>query len=308
MASKRNSRIFVDEPAHTKEGQQTPNGTQFRSRQGSRSSSRDDMMQEVDEALLVGRDSSNTSRSQGLASVNMEHSISASSRTSDSSASSISAYQPQSTEYIAPLNGRPHNFGIVVPGVYRSSFPRSHDFEYIKGLGLKTIVTLVKKDDLDHDLETFVSREGIRQVVFNMKGTKKEAIPLSTMKAILSVVLDKSNYPLLIHCNHGKHRTGCVVGVVRKVAGWDAESVVAEYKTYAEPKAREVDVTYLDDFQVSSLVISNANAPKDICTKCGRLQPRTFFRAVIFSTCVLLLWFLSGSRISTATRSDNLLH
>ncbi|CAJ0552706.1 Ff.00g007840.m01.CDS01 [Fusarium sp. VM40] len=305
MASKRNSRLFVDEPIHTKEGQQTPNGTQFRSRQGSRSSSRDDMLQEVDAALLNGRD---TNRSQGFAAVNMEPSLSASSsRTSDSSASSISAYPPPSSEYIAPLNGRPHNFGIVVPGVYRSSFPRSHDFEYIKGLGLKTIVTLVKKEDLDHDLETFVSREGIRQVVFNMKGTKKEAIPLSTMKAILSIVLDKSNYPLLIHCNHGKHRTGCVVGIVRKVAGWDAESVVAEYKSYAEPKAREVDVTYLDDFQVSSLVISNTNAPKDICTKCGRMQPRTFFRAVIFSTCVLLLWFLSGSRISTATRPDHLL-
>jgi tyrosine-protein phosphatase SIW14 len=263
------------------------------------------MLQEVDAALLNGRD---TNRSQGFAAVNMEPSLSASSsRTSDSSASSISAYQSPSSEQIAPLNGRPHNFGIVVPGVYRSSFPRSHDFEYIKGLGLKTIVTLVKKEDLDHDLETFVSREGIRQVVFNMKGTKKEAIPLSTMKAILSIVLDKSNYPLLIHCNHGKHRTGCVVGVVRKVAGWDAESVVAEYKSYAEPKAREVDVTYLDDFQVSSLVISNANAPKDICTKCSRMQPRTFFRAVIFSTCVLLLWFLSGSRISTATRPDHLL-
>ncbi|SPJ75588.1 related to tyrosine-protein phosphatase SIW14 [Fusarium torulosum] len=305
MASKRNSRLFVDEPTHTKEGQQTPNGTQFRSRQGSRSSSRDDMLQEVDAALLNGRD---TNRSQGFAAVNMEPSLSASSsRTSDSSASSISAYQSPSSELIAPLNGRPHNFGIVVPGVYRSSFPRSHDFEYIKGLGLKTIVTLVKKEELDHDLETFVSREGIRQVVFNMKGTKKEAIPLSTMKAILSIVLDKSNYPLLIHCNHGKHRTGCVVGVVRKVAGWDAESVVAEYKSYAEPKAREVDVTYLDDFQVSSLVISNTNTPKDICTKCGRMQPRTFFRAVIFSTCVLLLWFLSGSRISTATRPDHLL-
>jgi tyrosine-protein phosphatase SIW14 len=155
MASKRNSRLFVDEPTHTKEGQQTPNGTQFRSRQGSRSSSRDDMLQEVDAALLNGRD---TNRSQGFVAVNMEPSLSASSRTSDSSGrlhsltrysrpfansslvSSISAYQSPPSEHIAPLNGRPHNFGIVVPGVYRSSFPRSHDFEYIKGLGLKTIV------------------------------------------------------------------------------------------------------------------------------------------------------------------------
>ncbi|KAF9765955.1 hypothetical protein IL306_001692 [Fusarium sp. DS 682] len=306
MTSKRSSRLFVDEPTHTREGQQTPNGAQFRSRQGSRSSTREEIMQETEEALFNGRDASNVSRSGSLSAVNMEHSLSASSRTSNSSASSISAYQSQSTDYTAPLNGRPHNFGVVIPGVYRSSFPRSHDFEYLKGLGLKTIVTLVKKEELDHDLEEFVHREGIRQVVFNMKGTKKEAIPLSTMKAILNIVLDKSNYPLLIHCNHGKHRTGCVVGVVRKIAGWDAESVVAEYKSYAEPKARECDVNYLDDFQVSSLVLPNMNVTKDICKKYSRFQPRVFFRALFFTTFVTVLFFVSGTRFSTATRPDHL--
>ncbi|ENH72674.1 hypothetical protein FOC1_g10013336 [Fusarium oxysporum f. sp. cubense race 1] len=297
MTSKRSSRLFVDEPTHTGEGQQTPNGTQFRSRQGSRSSTREETMQEVEEALFNGRDATNASRSGSLSAVNMEASLSTSSRTSNSSASSTSAYQSQSTDYTAPFNGRPHNFGVVIPGVYRSSFPRSHDFEYLKGLGLKTIVTLVRKDELDHDLETFVQREGIRQVVFNMKGTKKEAIPLGTMKAILSIVLDKSNYPLLIHCNHGKHRTGCVVGVV------------SEYKSYAEPKARECDVNYLDDFQVSSLGISNPipNVTKDVYKNRSRFQPRTFFRAVFLTAFVLLLFFMSGSKLSTATRPDHLL-
>ncbi|EMT64735.1 hypothetical protein FOC4_g10007418 [Fusarium odoratissimum] len=306
MTSKRSSRLFVDEPTHTREGQQTPNGTQFRSRQGSRSSTREETMQEVEEALFNGRDATNISRSGSLSAVNMEASLSTSSRTSNSSASSTSAYQSQSTDYTAPFNGRPHNFGVVIPGVYRSSFPRSHDFEYLKGLGLKTIVTLVRKEELDHDLETFVQREGIRQVVFNMKGTKKEAIPLGTMKAILSIVLDKSNYPLLIHCNHGKHRTGCVVGVVRKIAGWDAESVGAGY---AEPKARECDVNYLDDFQVSSLGISNPipNVTKDVYKNRSRFQPRTFFRAVFLTAFVLLLFFMSGSKLSTATRPDHLL-
>ncbi|KAG9506672.1 hypothetical protein J7337_000206 [Fusarium musae] len=294
MTSKRNSRLFVDEPTHTRESQQTPSATQFRSRQGSRSSTREETMQEVEEALFNGRDATNVSRSGSLSAVNMEASLSTSSRTSNSS---------------APFNGRPHNFGVVIPGVYRSSFPRSHDFEYLKGLGLKTIVTLVKKDELDHDLETFVQREGIRQVVFNMKGTKKEAIPLGTMKAILSIVLDKSNYPLLIHCNHGKHRTGCVVGVVRKIAGWNAESVVAEYKSYAEPKARECDVNYLDGFQISSLGISNPipNMTKDVYKNRSRFQPRTFFRAVFLTAFVLLLFFMSGSKLSTATRPDHLL-
>jgi tyrosine-protein phosphatase SIW14 len=37
-----------------------------------------------------------------------------------------------------------------------------------------------------------------------MQGTKKETIPIQTMAAILEVVHDKRNHPLLIHCNHGR--------------------------------------------------------------------------------------------------------
>lgn len=35
---------------------------------------------------------------------------------------------------------RPHNFGLVIPGVYRSSYPKAEDYEFIQGLKLKTIV------------------------------------------------------------------------------------------------------------------------------------------------------------------------
>jgi tyrosine-protein phosphatase SIW14 len=34
----------------------------------------------------------------------------------------------------------PLNFGVVVPGVYRSSYPKAHDLPFIKDLKLKTIV------------------------------------------------------------------------------------------------------------------------------------------------------------------------
>ncbi|KAM0633560.1 hypothetical protein ACHAPW_003567 [Verticillium nonalfalfae] len=39
-----------------------------------------------------------------------------------------------------PEKGRPVNFGIVVPGVYRSSYPKPEDFGFVKNLGLRTIV------------------------------------------------------------------------------------------------------------------------------------------------------------------------
>ena len=59
----------------------------------------------------------------------------------DMSVSSMSTTSTTSSEdSIAPFSGRPHNFGVVVPGVYRSSYPKAGDFEYIKGLKLKTLV------------------------------------------------------------------------------------------------------------------------------------------------------------------------
>lgn len=164
--------------------------------------------------------------------------------------------------------------------------------------------TLVKKDEIDQDLQTFVTSNGIRQIVFNMKGTKKEAIPLATMKSILDIILNRQNHPLLIHCNHGKHRTGCVVGVVRKISGWDTQSVVDEYRSFAEPKIRECDVEYLRAFQVSTLRESG-----DHLSGHNPAQTKTFRRALVFSIFIMALWLFSGSQMTTAaaTRSDRLL-
>jgi len=62
---------------------------------------------------------------------------------------------------------------------------------------------------------------GIHHRVFSMRGTKKEAIPLSVMRSILRHVLDRQNHPLLIHCNHGKVRACCSRLYARIVANAD---------------------------------------------------------------------------------------
>lgn len=40
----------------------------------------------------------------------------------------------------APVTGRPVNFGVVVPGVYQSSYPQREDYAYLETLKLKTLV------------------------------------------------------------------------------------------------------------------------------------------------------------------------
>ncbi|KAK3314527.1 tyrosine phosphatase family-domain-containing protein [Apodospora peruviana] len=196
-----------------------------------------------------------------------------------------------SLDEFLPTMGRPINFGVVVPGVYRSSFPQTEDHGFIEALKLKTIVTLVQKD-FPEGYVPFISKNGIRHHVFDMQGTKKKEIPIQTMKAILRLVLDTQNHPLLIHCNHGKHRTGCVVGVVRKLTGWELSNIIREYKNYAEPKVRECDINYITGFEpasITNLWVKEASM---------RLQTRSFVRATVFAMFVLFIWIFSGNRIT----------
>ncbi|VAI61348.1 unnamed protein product [Triticum turgidum subsp. durum] len=65
---------------------------------------------------------------------------------------------------------------------------------------------------------------------------------------------DVRNHPVLIHCKRGKHRTGCVVGCLRKLQKWRLSSVLDEYLHFAAAKARKTDQRFMELFDTSSLV------------------------------------------------------
>ncbi|ODA78087.1 hypothetical protein RJ55_06690 [Drechmeria coniospora] len=297
MTSKRSSRAYVDEAQYQADGYPKAAVTScYGSRRDSRGSIKDDLVQlvqEMDDGQRNGvppRDASSVARSVARA-VAARDAMAATTRMVEKTAAAPPA--TMSDEYpAAPVVGRPVNFGVVVPGVYRSSYPKPDDYDFLRSLRLKTVVTLVKKDELDHALALFTSDNGIRQVVFNMKGTKKEAIPATLMAAILQLVMDKGNYPLLVHCNHGKHRTGCVVAVVRKFSGWDLDHVLDEYRTFASPKVRECDLDYINAFESSALALARKPA------RFTPQQTRTFFRALLFSTLIMVLWLVSGTHMT----------
>ncbi|POS84482.1 hypothetical protein EPUL_004268 [Erysiphe pulchra] len=157
-----------------------------------------------------------------------------------------SLFSPVSSDYW------PNNFGIVTPGVFRSGFPKTEDFPYLQKLHLKTILSLVKKD-FSSEFQSFVKKNGINHKVLDMTGTKKVEIPEIMMRQIMSVVLDYSNYPILIHCNQGRHRTGCTIAVLRHVQGWDLKKILHEYRDFAAPKERNCDIEYIANFKKTTL-------------------------------------------------------
>lgn len=52
--------------------------------------------------------------------------------------------------------------------------------------------------------EAFMHKNGIKHIVIDMQGTKKATIAPEMMSAIVRIVLDRRNQPILVHCNHGK--------------------------------------------------------------------------------------------------------
>ena len=62
---------------------------------------------------------------------------------------------------------------------------------------------------------------------------------------------DVRNHPILIHCNKGKHRTGCLVGCLRKVQKWSLIGIFEEYRRFAGTKVRVLDQQFIELFRLS---------------------------------------------------------
>ncbi|KAJ3289017.1 hypothetical protein HDU79_004394 [Rhizoclosmatium sp. JEL0117] len=146
------------------------------------------------------------------------------------------------------------NFSLVVKGVYRSAFPKKKNFSFLKRLKLKSILTLILEDYPEQN-QKFLDENGIHLFQFGVAGNKDVVdIPENVIYEALSVILDKRNHPLLIHCNKGKHRTGCLVGCIRKIQHWSFTSIFEEYRRFSHPKSRTMDQQFIELFELRNVV------------------------------------------------------
>ncbi|XP_021273647.1 probable tyrosine-protein phosphatase At1g05000 isoform X2 [Herrania umbratica] len=136
----------------------------------------------------------------------------------------------------------PLNFAMVDNGIFRSGFPDSANFSFLQTLNLRSIIYLCPEPYPEANTE-FLKSNGIRLFQFGIEGYKEPFvnIPEDTIREALKVVLDARNHPVLIHCKRGKHRTGCLVGCLRKLQRWCLSSVFDEYQRFAAAKARVSD-------------------------------------------------------------------
>ncbi|KAI9358278.1 tyrosine phosphatase family-domain-containing protein [Zopfochytrium polystomum] len=147
------------------------------------------------------------------------------------------------------------NFALVCKGVYRSAFPKKKNFPFLKRLRLKSVLTLILEEYPEQN-QRFLEENDISFFQFGVAGNKEPFvdIPEETICAALTVIMDRRNHPLLIHCNKGKHRTGCLVGCLRKLQTWSYTSIFDEYRRFSHPKSRVMDQQFIELFDERAVV------------------------------------------------------
>jgi tyrosine-protein phosphatase SIW14 len=121
------------------------------------------------------------------------------------------------------------NFGQVTDFYYRGSQPKGEEYNQLATIGVKTIIDL--RDDPKDYAKELTEHAGMKYVNFPL--SDKDYPPPDAASKFLSLVNDKENWPVYVHCAGGRHRTGAMTAVFRmSVQGWDANRAYEEMKDY----------------------------------------------------------------------------
>ena len=121
------------------------------------------------------------------------------------------------------------NFGQVTDFYYRGSQPKGEEYNQLATIGVKTIIDL--RDDPKDYAKELTEHAGMKYVNFPL--SDKDYPPPDAASKFLSLVNDKENWPVYVHCAGGRHRTGAMTAIFRMtVQGWDANRAYEEMKDY----------------------------------------------------------------------------
>ncbi len=129
--------------------------------------------------------------------------------------------RPQTWAQPMKLNGVP-NLHKVAPNLYRSAQPDAQGMQSLKQHGVATVVNLRSFNSDRKELgDTGLGYEHIFMKAWHPE--HKEVV------RFLKIATDPKRGPILVHCQHGADRTGCMCAVYRiAVQGWTKEEAIKE--------------------------------------------------------------------------------
>lgn len=116
------------------------------------------------------------------------------------------------------------NLHQVTPMIYRSAQPDKNSGSVISELGIKTVLSFRKRDK-DEPLHSTPGVTFKRYPLYTWDIEEEDIL------AVLRIMNDPANQPILVHCTHGADRTGLMMASYRMIIqGWTKEAAIAEMK------------------------------------------------------------------------------
>jgi len=116
------------------------------------------------------------------------------------------------------------NFHRVANTLFRSAQPTRRGMEYLKAIGVKTVINLRHWHTDTKEIGDLKLRDF--HIVFATMWPEDRDV-----NRFLKIMRDKRNWPCLVHCLHGSDRTGTMCAISRiEVEGWSIRKALKEMR------------------------------------------------------------------------------
>ncbi|PWO00539.1 putative tyrosine-protein phosphatase OCA1 [Tilletiopsis washingtonensis] len=150
----------------------------------------------------------------------------------------------------------PPNFGLVEESLYRSGAPDLLNFPFLETLGLTSVVWLAPEEPDGAFLDFCASHSITVHHLGVLYSTNAwDPITEDIVLQALHLLVQPSTYPVLVMCNMGRHRTGTVIGCLRKLQRWCLSAILEEYRRYTGQKVRVMDEQFLELWDIDLVSI-----------------------------------------------------
>jgi tyrosine-protein phosphatase SIW14 len=139
------------------------------------------------------------------------------------------------------------NFHQVNEHLSRGAQPLKDGMQRLAALGIKTVINLRSPNEGTRAEETEARAAGLRYFNVPMRDLSRPTD--EQVERVLSIINDAQNWPVFVHCNHGRDRTGLIVACYRiSHDGWTSERAKAEARHYGMSWVQFGMKDYISDY------------------------------------------------------------
>jgi tyrosine-protein phosphatase OCA1 len=134
------------------------------------------------------------------------------------------------------------------------------NFSFLQTLDLKSVVYL-SLDPPGQIFQEFLKEHQIelKQMTGGEKTNVGQRISEQLILGSLRVILDPDSYPLVVMCNLGRHRTGTVIGCLRRLQKWSLSAIFEEVRRFTGSQSSPTHEQFIELFDTDLIEL-----PRDV--------------------------------------------